>query len=244
MKATQQIVADMINAMPEMARRNFDALTVRYSNDVEIDAKHPAYHFWANNKALTKAAGPLYQQLKQLRKSSRYLKDKIAKPIGERYTQANIDAMDKTFRTIDPPYRSDANTWRFIVQVVGHEGTFTKGNYRGPSADLKIPITYFKNIEQVRKNRVHKLTRDGEQFICFITRYDPVPDKTLPEASVFKTRCQNISPTGGGKGKGEGWFIEQRFDDRTIYAFNWDYKKAKQLFNKRVKAKMLELLDV
>ena len=144
MKTAAQIVADMINTMPEMARRNFDALTMRYSNDVEVDAKHPAYDFWHNNQVLTKAAGPLYRQLRQLRKSSCYLKDKLVKPIGERYTQANIDAMDQTFKTIDHPYRSDANTWRFVVHVIGHEGTFTKGNYRGPSTDLKIPITYFK----------------------------------------------------------------------------------------------------
>ena len=244
MKTTLQVVTDMINVMPEMARRNFDALSQRYHGDIEVDPKHPAFHFWSNNQSLTKAAGPLYQQLKQLRKSSRYLKDKLVKPIGERYTQENINAVNETFRSIDSPHRSDANTWRIHVHVQGYEHTQTKGSWSGPLAEIKLPITYFKNVQQVNKNRIHKLTRDGEQFICFITRYDRFYEPSLPEAKVFKTKNTNVSPTGGGVGEATGWYIEQEFDDRTIGAFNWEFKKAKQLFNKRVKAKMLELLDI
>lgn len=244
MKTTLQIVTDMVNVLPETARRNLDALKHRYHGDYEVDAKHPSYHFWRNNKSLADAAGPLYTKLKTLRRISRELRDKLAKPIGERYTQKNIDALQQAFRTIDAPHRCDANSWRFEVSVQGYEHAQTKGSWTGPTANIKLPLTYFKNVQQVKRNEIHRLTRDGEQFICFITRYNPIPDDSLPEAKVFKTRNQNVSPTGGGIGENEGWYIEQQFDDRTVNAFNWDYKKAKQLFNKRVKAKMLELLDI
>lgn len=241
MKTTLQIVTDMVNVLPETARRNLDALKHRYG-DWEVDAKHSSYHFWRNNKSLADAAGPLYTKLKTLRKVSRELRDKLVKPIGERYTQKNIDALQKAFRTIDAPHRCDANSWRFEVSVQGFEHTQSKGSWHGPIANIKLPLTYFKNVQQVKWNEMHRLTRDGEQFICFITRYNPIPDDSLPEAKVFKTRNQNVSPTGGGIGENEGWYIEQQFDDRVVNAFNWDYKKAKQLFNKRVKAKMMELL--
>lgn len=241
MKTTLQIVNDMVNSMPDMARRNLDALKERYGG-YEVDAKHPSFHFWRNNKSLADAAGPLYSKLKSLRKMSRELRDKLVKPIGERYTQANINALQEAFRTIDAPHRCDANSWRLEASVQGYEHNQTKGSWSGPIAQIKLPITYFKNVQQVKRNEIHKLTRDGEQFICFITRYDQFPDDSLPEAKVFRTKNRNVSPTGGGLGENEGWYIEQQFDDRTVNAFNWDYKKAKQLFNKRVKAKMMELL--
>ena len=242
MKTTLQIVNDMVNFLPETARRNLNALKQRYHSDFEVDAKHPSYHFWRNNKSLADAAGPLYTKLKSLRKTSRKLTDKLIKPIGERYTQENINALQSAFRTIDAPHRSDANSWKLDVSVQGYENNQTKGSWHGPTAKIKLPITYFKNVQQVKCNEIHRLTRDGEQFICFITRYDQFPDDSLPEAEVFRTKNQNVSPTGGGVGENEGWYIEQQFDDRLVNAFNWDYKKAKQLFNKRVKAKMMELL--
>ena len=241
MKTTLQIVNDMVNSMPETARRNLDALKERYGG-YEVDAKHPSFHFWRNNKSLADAAGPLYSKLKSLRKTSRELRDKLVKPIGARYTQDNINALQEAFRTIDAPHRCDANSWRLEASVQGYEHNQTKGSWSGPIAQIKLPITYFKNVQQVKRNEIHKLTRDGEQFICFITRYDQFPDDSLPEAKVFRTKNRNVSPTGGGLGENEGWYIEQQFDDRTVNAFNWDYKKAKQLFNKRVKAKMMELL--
>lgn len=241
MKTTLQIVNDMVNSMPDMARRNLDALKERHRG-YEVDAKHPSFHFWRNNKSLADAAGPLYSKLKTLRRVSRELRDKLVKPIGERYTQANINALQDAFKTIDSPSRCDANSWRLEVFVQGYDHTQTKGSWSGPTAHIKLPITYFKNVQQVKRNEVHRLTRDGEQFICFITRYNRVLDDSLPEAKVFKTKNQNVSPTGGGGGWTAGWYIEQQFDDCTVNAFNWEYKKAKQLFNKRVKAKMMELL--
>ena len=151
MKTTLQIVNDMVNSMPDMARRNLDALKERYGG-YEVDAKHPSYHFWRNNKSLADAAGPLYSELKSHDKTSTELRDKPVKLIGYRYTKANITALQEAFKTVEAPPRCDANSWWLEASVQGFEHTQSNGSCCGPIATISLPITFFKYEQHVKRN--------------------------------------------------------------------------------------------
>ena len=238
------VLTNMLNTAPPEIRQQLSSFNIRYG-DVEVNKDSPAY-FWV--KANPKSAAILktaQKDIQELRHEAKSRKDSLLSNFEERHAQLNINAVDRVLRTIDVPYKSNANLYKVAVAVPGHQYECTRGHNWGKSAtwEIKVPVTYHHNVKKVAYNGIHQVTKQGAKYLNFITHYDR-EESPAQGINSFVCKTTAFCPDTGWLEHQTGHYVEQPFDDEMFYAFAYTEKRALSLLNKRVKAAMLEKLGV
>lgn len=240
------ILLSMLNQAPASARKHLPAMTMRYG-EVEVARDNPSYHWVNDNPAAAHFIKLLHERVKTERGRESFTGDKLQQPIEQRHAQQNINAVQHCISNLDVPYKSNATLYRIRVAVPGHEDPVSKGHRwsRSHDWDVKVPITYYKNVKQVNHvlNEVHTVTSDGVKWLNFITKYNQITSAD-PSIKLFSCEVNSFNPNTGVNKDTTGYYAEQDFDDDVLSAFAYSEKRALSLLNKRVKAAMLSKLGV
>lgn len=237
------VLRNMFNTAPASIRKHIPNLTTRWDS-LEVEKDHPEYKWIQNNSSAAYLLKQTHTKIRDKREHSQRNQDRLQKDLKGRNAQPNIDAVEHVLRTVDVPYKSNANLYQICVDVPGYEHYVTKGRtYHRHHWKFQIPVSYHKNVQRISDNRVHSVTENGDKWLNFITRYDQVPCAE-PGTNMFTCLASAFIQEKGCQDERTGFYAEHQFDEEVYSAFAYTEKRALSLLNKRVKAAMLEKLGV
>ena len=238
------VLINMLNTAPQEVRQRLSSFNIRYG-DVEVKRDSPAYSWVKDNPKSAAILKTAQKSIQELRHEAKSRKDSLLSNFEERHAQLNINAVERAIRTVDVPYKSNANLYRLSVAIPGHQYECSRGHNwgRSNSWNIKVPVTYHHNIKKVAYNGIHQVTKDGEKWLNFVTHYDR-EESSAQGINSFVCKATAFCPETGMLEHRIGHYVEQPFDDEVFYAFAYSQKRAVSLLNKRVKAAMLEKLGV
>ena len=237
------VLRNMFNTAPASIRKHIPKIKTRWES-IEVEKDHPEYEWLKNNSSAAYLLKQTHMKIRDKRERSQYHNDRLQKDLKGRNAQPNIDAVERVLRTVDVPYKSNANLYQICVAVPGYANQVTRGrSYHQNDWKIKIPVTYHKNVKRVSDNSIHSVTQNGDKWLNFITRYDQVPC-TEPGTNMFTCNVSAFIQETGYQIPRTGFYAEHQFDEEVYSAFAYTEKRALSLLNKRVKAAMLEKLGV
>jgi len=239
----KKVFEQLLHTMPLELAKLIDQATFNDWGDVRVLEKTALHHWTKDNSNVAKTYLQAWKHIRSIKTRAASNNDKWVKNIRERNAQANITAVERCLRSIDPPSRCNAVCYSIKVAVPGFTDLLSKGyGWRNPEFNIKVPVTYFKNVEG-KQNMFHLATENSKKWVNFITRYDPIES---PQSGVMAFRCkvERFCPDNHEQENVIGYFMQQEFDGEEVNGFGYTEKRALSLMNKRLKAMMLEKLGV